>query len=345
MANAKNRSSEDTTLGDAPVDLDATPDVVGAVEADAGRGGLARSASLEIERLMASTLAPGLYLVATPIGNLGDITIRALTVLARADVVYCEDTRHSRTLASHYRIGSPLRPYHEHNGAAQRPRILAELDAGKRIALISDAGTPLVSDPGFKLVREAAAAGHRVESLPGPSAALAALTSAGLPTDRFLFAGFLPPRGTARRSRIAELQTVPATLVLYEAPQRLVECLEDLAAGLGPRPAAVARELTKLHEEVVRGDLVTLAQKFAAKEVRGELAIVVGPPLLGAVTDDAIAFALLAALADSRLKEASRSVAEALGVAKGRVYEIGLRMKSVADDEPDDARGDDRGET
>ena len=200
-------------------------------------------------------LAPGLYVVSTPIGNLGDMTLRAIAVLARADAVLCEDTRHSRTLLSHFGIGTPARPYHEHNAAKERPRVLAELAAGQRIALISDAGTPLVSDPGWKLVREALDAGHRVEALPGASATLAALSVGGLPTDAFLFAGFLPPKSAARRTRIAELSAVPATLVFFEAPSRIAEALADLAAVLGPRPAALARELTKLHEEVRRAPL------------------------------------------------------------------------------------------
>lgn len=285
----------------------------------------------EFARIAAGRLDPGLYLVATPIGNLGDITLRALAVLARADVIYCEDTRHSRTLAAHFRLAAPLKPYHEHNGAVQRPRILAELDDGKAVALISDAGTPLVSDPGFKLVREVIAAGHRVESLPGASAAITALTLSGQPSDAFLFAGFLPPRSAARRTRIGELAAIPATLVFYEAPQRLAECLTDLAAVLGDREAAVARELTKLHEETRRGSLADLAAHYAATEARGEIAIVVGPPGAGEVTDAAITAALQEALADLRLKDASKAVAEALGVPRGRVYDIGLRLKGESE--------------
>src|SRR5262245_1999549 len=178
--------------------------------------GPARRAAEELGALLARPLPAGLYLVATPIGNLGDITLRALATLARADALYCEDTRHSGALLAHFSILRPSRPYHEHNAQRERPRILAELAAGKSVALISDAGTPLVSDPGYKLVREALAAGHRVASLPGPSATLAALTSTGLPTDTFLFAGFLPARQGARRARLAGFKAVPATLVLFE---------------------------------------------------------------------------------------------------------------------------------
>lgn len=285
-------------------------------------------AGAELSRLADRPLAPGLHLVATPIGNLGDITLRALAVLSQADVIYCEDTRHSRTLAQHFGLRAPLKPYHEHNGEVARPRILAELADGKRVALISDAGTPLVSDPGFKLVRAALEAGHHVESLPGPSAALTALTLSGLPSDTFLFAGFLPPRQAARRTRIGELKGVPATLILFEAPQRLAETLGDLAAVLGDRPAAVARELTKLHEEVRRGPLSVLAEAASKSEVRGEIAIIVGPPVAGEATDDAIREALRSALADMSLRDAAKTVSEALGVPKSRVYDLGLALKS-----------------
>jgi 16S rRNA (cytidine1402-2'-O)-methyltransferase len=212
--------------------------------AEADPSAIMGSAADEIGRQMKAELAPGLYVVATPIGNLGDITLRAISVLARADIVLCEDTRHSRTLLSHFGIGTPTRPYHEHNAAKERPRVLADLAEGKRIALISDAGTPLISDPGWKLVRDAIDAGNRVEALPGASAALTALAVGGLPTDAFLFAGFLPPKSAARRARIAELVSVPATLVFFEAPSRMTEAIVDLAAMLGPRPAALARELT-----------------------------------------------------------------------------------------------------
>src|SRR5262245_28547028 len=269
----------------------------------------------------------GLHLVATPIGNLGDITLRALATLARADVIYCEDTRHSGTLLAHYAIARPSRPYHEHNAQRERPRILAELATGKSVALISDAGTPLVSDPGYKLVREALVAGHRVTSLPGPSAALTALTSAGLATDTFLFAGFLPSKQAARRARLARLQEAPATLVLFEAPSRLADSLEDIAAVLGPRDAAVARELTKLHEEVRRGTPAELAAWALEAAPRGEMVVLVGPPLPQAVTDEAIAAKLTPMLSVMSLSDAAKSAADDLGVAKARVYDIGIALK------------------
>lgn len=290
---------------------------------------LARTAE-EMHRHLDAELAPGLYLVSTPIGNLGDITLRAIAVLARADAILCEDTRHSRTLLSHFAIGTPARPYHEHNAARERPRVLAELNDGQRIALISDAGTPLISDPGWKLVRAALDAGHRVEALPGASAALAALTIGGLPTDAFLFAGFLPPKTAGRRTRIAELAAVPATLVFFEAPSRVAEALADLAAVLGPRPAALARELTKLHEEVRRAPLDKLAADLADQTLKGELVILVGPPLHADVTDDEIAARLTPALTEMSLRDAAKVVAEALGVPKTRVYDLGLRTRKDA---------------
>jgi len=289
--------------------------------------GTAGRAAEVMRQLLAKPLPAGLYLVATPIGNLADVTLRALAVLAQADVLYCEDTRHSRTLLAHYAIGRTVRAYHEHNAARERPRVLADLAAGKSVALISDAGTPLVSDPGYKLVREAIDAGFPVTGLPGPSALLAALVPAGLATDAFLFAGFLPPRQGARQARLAELKAVPATLVFYEAPSRLGDCLGDMALVLGGRQAAVARELTKLHEEVRRGTVAELAQWANEAAPRGEMVIVVGPPPEEVVTDEAIVRRLEPLLAEMGLSDAARAVAEALGVPKGRAYDLGLALK------------------
>jgi 16S rRNA (cytidine1402-2'-O)-methyltransferase len=245
-------------------------------------------------------------------------------------VLYCEDTRHSRTLLAHYAIAKPLRPYHEHNAERVRPRILEELAAGKAVALISDAGTPLVSDPGYKLVRDCIGAGHRVTSLPGPSALLAALGCAGLATDTFVFAGFLPAKHGARLKRLAELQAVPATLVFFESPSRLAESLADMADVLGQREAAVARELTKLHEEVRRGAPAELAAWAAEAAPKGEMVILVGPASPRAVTDEAIAARLEALLPEMGLGDAAKTVAGDLGVAKGRVYDIGLALKKRA---------------
>src|SRR5262245_27562228 len=214
------------------------------------------------QSMLAPPLAGGLHLVATPIGTLRDITLRALEVLAAADLIACEDTRVTRKLVDHYGITTPLTPYHDHNAAQARPKLLARLAEGAAIALVADAGTPLVSDPGFKLARAAREAGHAVIAAPGASAVLAALTVAGLPTDRFFFEGFLPAKQGQRRARIAELKRIPATLVLFETGPRLAAALADLAAGLDRREAAVCRELTKLYEEVRRGDLATLARDY-----------------------------------------------------------------------------------
>ena len=276
---------------------------------------------------LAKPVAPGLHLVATPIGNLGDITLRAIATLAAADVIYCEDTRHSRTLANHFGLDAPMKPYHEHNGEAARPHILAALAAGQRVALISDAGTPLISDPGYKLVRAAIEAGHTVTCLPGASAMLAALTVSGLPTDCFLFAGFLPPKQAARRARLQQLATVDATMVLYEAPSRVSACVADIAAVLGDREVAVARELTKLHEAVLRGPASRIAEQLVQDAPPGEFVIVVAPPVGGVVTDAMIRDHLGVAMAEQSTRDAAQSVAEALGVARGRVYDLALALK------------------
>jgi 16S rRNA (cytidine1402-2'-O)-methyltransferase len=275
----------------------------------------------------AAKLPGGLYLVATPIGHLADITLRALEVLAAADVIACEDTRVTRKLAEHYGVATPLTPYHEHNAAEARPKILARLGRGEAVALVSDAGTPLVSDPGYKLVRAAQDAGHAVTAIPGASSVLTALNVAGLPTDRFFFEGFLPPKQAARQKRIAALAGIPATLVLFESGPRLAATLADLAEGLGPRAAAICRELTKLHEEVRRGDLASLARDYAAGgETRGEIVIVVAPPeeaeTQGADVDDM----LRRALARVSLKDAVGEVALASGRSRREVYQRALEL-------------------
>jgi len=291
----------------------------------------ARTFLLAGSTLAAPRLAPGLHVVATPIGNLGDITVRALETLAGADVIACEDTRISRRLLERYGIATPLVPYHDHNGASARPKLLARLEAGERVALISDAGTPLLSDPGYKLVVEAAAAGHTVHPLPGASALLAALVAAGLPTDCFLFDGFLPPKSGQRRNRIAALAQVPGTLVFYETGPRLAESLADLAHTLGPRPAAVCRELTKAFEEVRRGDLAALAATYAeAEPPKGEIVLVVGPPLEEAAGDDAVDEALRQALAERSLKDAVAAVTAVTGRPKRDVYARALALSSAA---------------
>src|SRR6266550_3856650 len=220
----------------------------------------ARTFSLGGHILTAPKAAPGLHLVATPIGNLGDITVRALETLAGVDIVACEDTRITRRLTERYAIAALLKPYHEHNAALARPKILQRLAEGASIALVSDAGTPLISDPGFKLVREVCAAGHQVMALPGPSSVLAALAVAALPTDRFFFEGFLPPKETARRARLTELARIDATLVMFESGNRVQDTLADLAGIMGARDAAICREMTKMHEEVRRAPVSELAR-------------------------------------------------------------------------------------
>ncbi|MCA1953014.1 MAG: 16S rRNA (cytidine(1402)-2'-O)-methyltransferase, partial [Hyphomicrobiales bacterium] len=247
----------------------------------------------------AEPLAPGLHIVATPIGNLGDISLRALSTLAAADRVLAEDSRVTKILLAHYGIATPLIPYHEHNAAEMQPQLLARLAAGEKLALVSDAGTPLVSDPGQRLVEAAIAAGHPVTAVPGASAVLAGLVLSGLPGERFYFEGFLPSRTAERRRRIRALAAIPATLVLFEAPHRIAETLQDLAALLGARGAAVARELTKKFETIRRGILPDLAERFAAEPPpKGEIVVIVGPPLGEAEADEvAIDRALAAALA------------------------------------------------
>jgi len=301
---------------------------------DAAAGRTVARAGEALAELMARRLAPGLYLVATPIGNLGDISLRALSVLARAQVIAAEDTRHSKKLLSHFGIRGELTPYHEHNAERERPRLLARIRAGFAVALISDAGTPLVSDPGYKLVREALDQGLMVTSLPGPSASLAALTNSGLPTDTFLFAGFLPPKSGPRHARLAALKEVPATLILFETAPRLAKSLADMVEVLGPREAAIARELTKLHETVTRGTLDALAEAMAVGEVpKGEVVVVIAPPTAEEteVTDDRIVADLKAAFETQSFRDAVRGVTEALNVKRARVYELGLVLTRKRD--------------
>lgn len=273
-------------------------------------------------------LPPGLHIVSTPIGNLRDITLRALDVLAGADRVFAEDTRTAAKLLSAYGLSNRLEAYHDHNGDAARPRALAALGAGERVALVSEAGTPLVSDPGFKLVREAAAAGFPVFATPGPSAVLAALVVAGLPTDRFLFAGFLPPRSAARRRALEELAAVRATLVLFESGPRLAETLADMAEVLGPREAAVARELTKLHETTYRAPLPALAADPALASAKGEIVILAAPGADRPEPEDADA-ALREALTRLSPGEAAGEVARLLGLPRRELYKRALAFKDA----------------
>jgi 16S rRNA (cytidine1402-2'-O)-methyltransferase len=297
---------------------------------------LRRSYSLDGHRVEAAPIAPGLHIVSTPIGNLGDITLRALSTLAAADLIACEDTRVTRKLLDRYAIAAPLTPYHDHNATTARPKLLQRLAEGAAIALVSDAGTPLISDPGYKLVRAVQEAGYPVTAIPGASSILAALAVAGLPTDQFFFVGFLPPKQGARRARIAELARVPATLVVFETGPRLTEALADLAAGLGEREAAVCRELTKLHEEVRRHLLKTLAQASANQETRGEFVLVIAPPPADAAPRAEDADALLrAALARTSLKEAVGEVMIATGLPRRTLYQRALALADETDKDGD----------
>ena len=281
----------------------------------------------------ASALPPGLYVVATPIGNLRDITLRALDVLAAADIIACEDTRITSRLTRQYRIATPLVAYHEHNAAQQRPRILEGLAGGQAIALASDAGTPLVSDPGYRLVAEAIAAGHEVVPIPGASAMIAALVGSGLPTDTFLFAGFLPPRHAARTKRLRDLAGIRASLIFYEAPRRVAASLVDMAAQLGAsRSGAVARELTKIFETFRRGPLAELAAQYADEPPpRGEVTIIVGPP--GPVEESSadIDQALRQGLARQSLTKTVAEVATDSGLPRNAVYRRALAIKAEND--------------
>lgn len=274
-----------------------------------------------------NALSPGLYIVATPIGNLGDLSPRAADILSRADVIAAEDTRVTAGLLRHLNVKRPMTPYHDHNAEGARPALVARM-AGEAVALVSDAGTPLISDPGFKLVRDARAAGHAVVTIPGPCAAVAALTLAGLPTDRFLFLGFLPSKEKARAEAIAEVAALRATLVLYESGPRLGACLAALAEGLGDRDAAVTREITKRFEEAVTGTLSTLAARYAEAPPKGEIVVVVAPPLPPAAASEADADAALAeALTRLPASKAAGEVARALGLDRRALYGRAMELK------------------
>ncbi len=271
-------------------------------------------------------LAAGIYLVATPIGNLGDITLRALDTLRRAALVACEDTRVTGKLMHHFGLSARLTPYHEHNAQAALPGLLEAARRGV-VALVSDAGTPLISDPGYRLVRAAVAENIMVTSLPGPSSVMAALTLAGLPTDRFLFGGFLPNKSSARMSALRELAHVPATLVFFETAQRIEDSLADVRAVLGNRQAALTRELTKLHENVRRGTVEEVHASVIADPPRGEIVLVIAPPdeAPPSTTED-IDTLLRAALARLSVKDAAAEVASMTGTARREVYARALLL-------------------
>ncbi|MGN6269079.1 MAG: 16S rRNA (cytidine(1402)-2'-O)-methyltransferase [Sphingomonas sp.] len=276
---------------------------------------------------MNASLSPGLYIVATPIGNLGDLSPRAADILSRADLIAVEDSRVTARLLQHIGVRRPMTPYHDHNAESVRPGLIARMGS-EAIALVSDAGTPLISDPGYKLVRDARAAGHAVVTIPGPCAAVAALTLAGLPTDRFLFLGFLPPKAKARADAIVEVAGVRATLILYESGPRLAATLAALAEGLGDREAAVTRELTKKFEEAVTGTLATLAARYSEAPPKGEIVVVVAPPGDAPPADEAEAETALAeALTRLPASKAAGEVAKRFGLDRKALYARSLEMK------------------
>ncbi len=289
--------------------------------------GLAASVGRQFDKLAATPLEPGLYIVSTPIGNLADISIRALFVLASADAVFCEDTRHSRKLLAAYAIGRKLEAYHDFSGDAARARILAALRQGKSVALISDAGTPLVADPGFKLVRGAIEEGSGVFAIPGPSAILAALVSAGLPTDQFHFGGFLPPKEAARRHELEAARAIPGTLVYYESGGRLKETVECLAEIYPGRPVAIARELTKLFEAILRGTASEILEEIRDNPPAGEFVILIGAGEAKPPANEDIENALRNAMRRVSLKEAVEEVAKGLGAGRKQVYNLALQLR------------------
>lgn len=298
----------------------------------------AKRYAIDGQMIAAPPLAPGLYVVSTPIGHLKDITLRALATLAAADIIACEDTRVTRVLTRHYGIDTPLLAYHEHNADQQKPKLLAMLAAGKTVALVSDAGTPLVSDPGFRLVGAAVEAEEAVIPIPGASALLAALVASALPAEAFLFAGFLPTRTVGRKKRIAALAAIPATLVFYESPHRTTEALVDMAETLGAdRPAVVARELTKTFETVRRGTLGTLAAAFAGEATpKGEIVILIGPPLAAAPDEADVDTLLEGLLATHPVREAAQLAAAKTGLPRRDLYQRALALKAEGPGDGDD---------
>jgi 16S rRNA (cytidine1402-2'-O)-methyltransferase len=284
-------------------------------------------------RYEAQTIETGLHVVATPIGNLGDVTIRALNVLAAADYILCEDTRVTSRLLERYGIRNSMKPYHEHNAEKVRPAIIKGLQDGKSFALVSDAGVPLVSDPGYRLVQSCIAEGLSVTAIPGASATLTALALSGLPTDCFTFIGFLPQKSKARIDLLSSFRKLPSTLIAFESPHRIIDALADVTAALGDRPVAIARELTKLHEEVLRGTAHEVCEILAARDsVKGEIVLVIGPPQAEAmvIDEDEIERAITEALKDNAASKAANSVAKKLNLKKEEIYARILKRKGDA---------------
>jgi 16S rRNA (cytidine1402-2'-O)-methyltransferase len=289
-----------------------------------------RSYHIGPNRFEAQSIDAGLHVVATPIGNLGDITLRALNVLAAADYILCEDTRVTSRLLERYGIRNTMKPYHEHNAEKVRPAIIAGLQDGKSFALVSDAGVPLVSDPGYRLVQACIAEGLLVTGVPGASAVLTALSLSGLPTDCFTFVGFLPQKSKARIDLLNSFKKVPSTLIAFESPHRILDALADVTIALGDRPIAMARELTKLHEEILRGTADDVLSILASREtVKGEICLVIGPPDHEPqnISDDEIAEAINSALVEHSASKAANLVAKALGMTKEDIYARILKLK------------------
>lgn len=281
----------------------------------------------------APALMPGLHVTATPIGNLGDVTLRALSTLAAADVVLCEDTRVTARLLERYGIKAKMKPYHEHNAESVRPEIIEVLKAGAAYALVSDAGVPLVSDPGYRLVRACIDENIAVTALPGASATLTALALSGLPSDTFTFIGFLPQKQKARRDLLTTFKSVPSTLIAFESPHRVLEALDDISALFPSRNMALARELTKLHEEVLRGTTSEIRTTLAGRDsVKGEIVLIIGPPdeTSPPASDDEIENAITVALQDQSASKAAAQVAKALGLSKDEIYARILKRKGHA---------------
>src|ERR1700729_727298 len=320
------------------------PKAVSTNTPDAAGQPAARTYVLNGQTLAAPKPAGGLYLVATPIGNLGDITLRALETLAGVDLIACEDTRITRRLTERYGITGLLTPYHEHNAASARPKILEKLARDGSVALVSDAGTPLISDPGFKLVREVCAAGFSVVALPGPSSVLTALSVAALPTDRFFFEGFLPPKQTARRARLTELSRIEATLVMFESGNRVQDTLADLAGIMGDRDAAICREMTKLHEDIRRAPVTELALAADTLETRGEFVLVIGPPAAGTaiMAKDDLDNLLRHQLPQHSVKDAVAHAVELSGRPRREIYARALELAGEADANGDDGPQNDQ---
>ena len=280
------------------------------------------------EELQSVSLEKGLYVVATPIGHLRDITLRALDTLRTADIILAEDTRQTRKLLDAYDIKTPLSPYHDHNAAKRVPGVIKDLESGKVVALVSDAGTPLVSDPGFKLVRAAVEAGIEVFPLPGASAILAGLVKSGLPSDRFFFAGFLPPKSGARKTALEELASVKATLIFFETGPRIAACLKDMSGVLGERDVVLTRELTKRYEEARQGSFEDLIDSVKAEPPRGELVLLIGPPKSGdRWSEEEVISALKVQIAELGVKRASAEIAAQCGWPKRDVYQLALKLK------------------